>query len=319
MNAPFQISLMREKFILRDLGTDIGDTPPIIALSNRIVLNVSNKSERDTYIVRTQNMHTCVRLAAAIYKEFMERGSLEGRMIEFNWDGLWKDVIKGFERKWNPDVWACVYHRGKPVYGFGEHHPFLDIIEKCDHKEKGDYEDSVIFAERAFKQAGKVMKIEHDANIALISKITDEEAKCGLIIRGANRTTTFNYTVKQHFRYKEAVKVATILSVSAAFLEGIQLAFQVGMAEKKFDLHMFEEYSQDYMRWKKSSSRLGSLNTAISNFELKYDVKYRPERPSFAGIVEESMKFTAKIFKKETEENANEDASEEITLPEKTS
>ncbi len=315
MSQPFQASLMREKFILRDLAGDLSDEPPIIALSNRIVLPLSYKNESETYVVRTQNMHSCVRLSAAIYKEFIERGSLIARAQEFRWDHLWLDVIKGFERDWNQEIWCCIYYKGKPVFSHGEHHPFLDIIEKCDAKEKGDYEDSVIFAEKAFKQAGKSMKIEHDANIALILKITEEEAKCGLIIRGANRTTTFNYTVKVHPRHKEPVRVPTIMSVSAAFLEGVQLAFFVGMSNKKHELGLLEDYSDEYRKWQKSTRRLGSLNTAISQFEMKYDVNYRPERPTFSGIIDDSEKFASKILKPQFEEKVQSgDDDKEITL-----
>lgn len=314
MSKPFQASLMREKFTLRDLAGDLSDQPPIIALSNRIVLNLDNQSEQEVFVVRTQNMHSCVRLSAAIHKEFMDFGALMARE-KFNWDKLWQDVTKGFERDWNPEIWGCIYHNGKPVFSKGKHHPFLDIIEKCDAKEKGDYEDSVIFAEKAFKQAGKSMKIEHDANIALILKIVPEEAKCGLIIRGANRTTTFNYTVKVHKRYNEPVRVATIMSVSAAFLEGIQLAFFVGMNNKKNELGLLEEYSDEYRKWKKSSQRLGSLNTAISQFEMKYEVNYRPDRPSFGEIIDDSEKFAAKILKPQIAEKVGKPEDEdEITL-----
>ncbi len=314
MDEPFQISLMREKFTLRDPAGDLSDEPPIVALSNRIVLNLVNQSERETYVLRTQNMHSCVRLAAAIHKEFTERGSLVSRATEFRWDTLWSNVIKGYEKKYNPDIWAAVYENGEVVFAAGDHHPFLDIIEKCDSKQKGDYEDSVSFAEKAFKQAGKTMKIEHDANIALIGKITPEEAKCGLIIRGSNRTTTFNYTVNEHFRHKEPISIATIMSVSAAFLEGIQLAFHVGMGNKKMELELMEEYSEKYMQWKKTSSRLGSLNTAISQFEMKFDVKYRPERPSFGEIVDDTEKFAAKLFKPQIEEKLQEEEGKEEEL-----
>ena len=315
MSTPFQASLMREKFILRDLAGDLSDDPPIIALSNRISLNLEGNGVHESYVIRTQNMHSCVRLCAAIHKEFMDFGSIAERIDGFNWDKMWQDVTKGFERNWNPDIWGCIYQNGKPVFTKGEHHPFLDIIEQCDAKEKGDYEDSVVFAEKAFKQAGKNMKIEHDANIALILKILPEEAKCGLIIRGANRTTTFNYTVKVHQRHNELVRVATIMSVSAAFLEGIQLAFFVGMSNKKDELDMIEAHSDEYRKWKKATQRLGSLNTAISQFEMKYDVNYRPERPSFGEIIDDSEKFAATILKPQVAEQiTSEEDDEEITL-----
>lgn len=198
--SKFNTSLLREKFTLHDPLEGLSGEPPFIALSNRMVVPLANDTfqEHETFVVRAQNMHSCVRLAGAIAKEFFDRGPITPRIEPFRWEKLWLEVVKGYEKEWNPDIWGCVYYNGKILFKAGEHHQFLDIIEQCDAKNKGEYESSIVFAEEAFKQAGKNIRIEHDANIALIIKIgaeEEDEAKCGVILRGADKTTTFNYTV----------------------------------------------------------------------------------------------------------------------------
>lgn len=300
MTGDFHTSLLREKFILNDAETEINDSPPVVAVSNRIVLPLVSESgqERENFIVRAQNMHSCVRFAAAIAKEFLERGSIMPRITPFNWAALWKEVIKGYEREWNPGIWGAVYYNGKPVFQDGAHHPFLDIIEQCDARNKdGEYEESVAIAEDAFHQAGKAVRIIHDANVALVVKRGSEDARCGLILRGAGRTTTFSYTVTPGQRKGEMVGIPTLMTVSAAFLEAVQLAFTVGLLNKKNEYGLIEKYSDEYRKANKSTDRLTNLNTAISRFEMDYTVIYRPERPAFMKMVDDAESKAMKILK----------------------
>lgn len=302
MALEFKSTLLREKFTLRDPAGELSDTPPVVALSNRMVLPLSSDIEDpETYVVRTQNMHSCTRLCAAISKEYFERGAIMRRITPFRWDGLWRDVIKGYEKDWNPDIWCAIYHKGRLIFEDGTRHPFLDIIEKCDAASGQSYSESVSFAERAFQQAGKAMKIEHDSNIALIVSIKDEEAKCGVILRGANRKTTFNYTVKRKRLNGEDIRIPTILTVSAAFLEGVQLAFSVGMINKKRAVNMIEKFSDEDRKGKRGGERLINLTNAIEGIERKYWVQYRPDRPDFQKMVREAEEFAMKILKPQIE------------------
>ena len=303
MVMEFKSTLLREKFVLRDPAGDLSDTPPVIALSNRMVLplvHTGNLEESETFVIRTQNMHSCTRLCAAIAKEYFERGGITKRVMPFRWDGLWRDVIKGYEKDWNPDIWCAIYYKGRPLFEDGTRHPFLDIIEQCDAVNRDNYAQSVLFAEKAFQQAGKEMKIEHDSNIALIVSVKDEEAKCGVILRGANRKTTFNYSVKAR-KGGEPVRIPTILTVSAAFLEGVQLAFGVGLANKKRSLGLFEKFSDEDRKGKRGGERLVNLSSAIEGLERKYYVQYRPDRPDFPQMVRDAEDFAIKILKPQIE------------------
>lgn len=299
MSAEFKTTLLREKFVLRDPSGDLSDTPPVIALSNRMVLPLTSTvgEESETYVIRTQNMHSCTRLAAAIAKEYFDRGAIMKRVMPFRWENLWNDVTKGYEKDWNPDIWAAIYYKGRIVYEEGTRHPFLDIIEKCDAANRENYAESVAFAEKAFQQAGREMKIDHDSNVALIVSIRDDEAKCGVILRGANRKTTFNYSVKPKKIGGEEVRVPTILTVSAAFLEGVQLAFGVGMTNRKRSIGLIEKYSDDDRKGKRGAERLINLTSAIEGMERKYFVQYRPDRPDFQAMVREAEEFAMKILK----------------------
>ncbi|MFA5592565.1 MAG: hypothetical protein WC989_04545 [Micavibrio sp.] len=297
MTLAFQSSLLREKFTLRDPAGDLSDAPPVIALSNRLVLPLHKEGEEpETFVVRAQNMHSCARLGAAIAKEYLERGALMRRVLGPYWQNLWSDVIKGYEKDWNPAIWCAIYFRGRLIYESGERHPFLDIIEQCDAVNKGDYAETLAFAEQAFQQAGRTVNIEHDSNVALILAVTPEEAKCGIILRAANRKTTFNYTAKAK-KGGEKVRVPTVLTISAAFLEGVQLAFDAGLSNRKKALGLIERFSNDDKRSKRGAERLANLTRAIEAIERKYIVSYRPDRPDFQLMVREAEDVSMKILK----------------------
>ncbi len=302
----FRTSLLREKFTLIEKKGEKKSkkSEPVIALSNRIIIPLISKDgiDNEVFVVRTQNMHSCARMAAAITKEFFERGTIANRARPVPWKSLWSDIKKGYERDWNPNIWCVVYHKGRTLFQDGDHHPFLDIIEQCEAANKQEYPESVSFAEKAFSQAGKEIKIEYDSNVALIVSFTEEKSKCGIIIRAATGTTTFNYTASPHENWPHPVHVHTTLTVAAAFLEGVQLAFQVGLMNRKQQYRLIEEYSDEDRKHKRSKTRLANLNRAINNYEENFHVLYRPERPTFDNMVSTAEEFAVKILKSEIEE-----------------
>ena len=303
----FSTTLLREKFIIRDAIAQRGPrrdaAPPVIALSNRIVLPLLSEdgTVSENLIVRAQNMHSCARMAARILQEFQESGSILERATPFDWRYAWLSITKGFETRFNPHRWVAVYHKGRIIYEDGEteRHPFLDIIEQCEARNKENYEKAVSVAEDAFKQAGKLVTIEHDSNIALVLTSEGEEIRCGVIVRGPNRTMTFNFNAKP--RGGRSVKISQCLSVSAAFLEGVQLAFQVGMIKQKLLFEMIEPGSVEAERGRESSQKLGRLNGAIQQFENLADVTYRPERPDFGEMIDDAQIFAKTALATEME------------------
>lgn len=301
--SEFNASLLREKFVIHDaMPADMTDNEPIVALSNRLKVPLIDKhGAAETFVVRAQNMHTTARLAAQIAKDFADYGPLMSRKKPFDWAAAYDAITKGYEADWNPQRWVAVYFNGRVVFegGQGKRHLFLDIIEQCDARNKDDYAKSMVIAKDAFKQAGKLVNIEHDSNVALVMKVAPEEGKCGVILRGPNKTTTFNMTA--HPRDGRDVKPSQCLTAAAAFLEGIQLAFLVGLTKQKVRYELIASASDEARKADAASKKLGRLNTAINQFEALLNVSYRPDRPNFSAMIDDAEEFARKILAAEIE------------------
>ena len=59
----------------------------------------------------------------------------------------------------------------------------------------------------------------------------------------------------------------------------MQLAFNVGMINKKRAIGLLEKYSDEDRKGKRGAERLANLSQAIEGVERKYICKYRPDRP----------------------------------------
>jgi len=299
----FQSSLLREKFIIHDPDMNRSDKEPITALSNRMVVSLRKDGEdkSEDYVIRAQNMHLCVRFAGRILQSYNTGGSLLNRANTFDWESAWEPMVNDYERMYNEDRWVAVYHRGKTIFKDGEHHSLLDLIEKCDFENDKDYEYAIPMAENAFKQSGKVVKINYDANVALVTTFEKSEGRCGVILRGADGTTTFNYKAVPRINTRgepaQALNIPQCLSVSAAFLEGVQLAFMVGMNMFKIRIGIIEGSSKDEQQTREAQRRLGRLNAEIANLDSNYDVRYRPEKPEFHKIMSEAEELAARVVK----------------------
>jgi len=300
----FNTSLLREKFTIKEtMPSDLMDNAPVIALSNRLVLRLqtTHKVEGDTLIIRAQNMHSCVRMAAHLAKDFHESGPLLNRVRPFDWQHAYEIITRGFEKKWNPDRWISIYHKGRVIFEGGEkkRHPFLDIIEQCDARNKGDYDAAVKVAEDAFMQAGKLVKIHHDSNVAMIINVTDEECKCGIINRAPNRTTTFNFTAKP--KEDRLVRLSQCLTAAAAFLEAIQLAYFIGITKQRLYYELLDLHSPEAKKADDAAHKLGRLRGAVTQFEKLLSVTYRPERPDFSEMIDHAEQYARKILVAEIE------------------
>lgn len=310
--SEFSAALLREKFVIIDAQpADLAEAEPLIALSNRLKFPLTRPDGGvEIYVVRAQNMHSTARYTAQMIKDFHDNGSLVDRIIPFDWAGSWRAITKGYESDWNPQRWIAVYHNGRLVFeeGEGKRHPFLDVIEQCDARNRGDYEQSLDIAKDAFRQAGKPVHIEHDANVALIMKVSPDEGKCGVIVRGPNKTTTFNLTA--HRKAGRDVKASQCLTAAAAFLEGIQLSFLIGMTRQKQRYELIASSSDEARKGDAAGKKIGRLNTAIAQFENLVQVSYRPDRPSFSAMIDEAEEFARKVLSAEIESKIAEGGDE---------
>lgn len=294
-------TLMREKFIIAEIMDDGASAEPIMAFSNRLNLPLRSASGMiaENFIIRAQNMHVCTRMAAHLARDFQDTGPLINRQKPYDWEQAFNNVVRGYERDWNADLWVAIYYKGRVIFdkGPGTRHSFLDVIEQCDALNKGDYGQSLEIAKDAFQQAGKTVTIAHDVNIALVLHVSAQEGRCGIILRIPERTMTFNFTAKR--KHKQPVKLSQCLAVSAAFLEGIQLSFQVGVAKKKLQYDLIAPLSQENRMARAAGQKLGSLNKTIDQFENLLDVTYRPERPSFKEISESAERYAQKSLREQ--------------------
>jgi hypothetical protein len=307
----FNATLLREKFIIQDIQPAPGaaDKGAIIALSNRMAVPLASDDteQRETYVIRAQNMHSCARMAAHLTKEFQEGGPIDQRSQPFDWAGGWDSIEKGYEEKWNPQRWIAVYHKGRAVFEAGPRHPFLDIIEQCDVRNKGEYEKSIEIARDAFRRAGKNVTITYDANVALILSVTNEQGRCGLIVRGPNRTTTFNFVARP--KAGRMVRVSSCLSAAAFFLEGIQMCFTIGMVQYKLQQSLIDPKGAESKQGQEAGQKIGRLRVAIDQFEAMFDVTYRPERPDFNEMVASAEQFARKLVGKKAKVQDNRSSS----------
>lgn len=285
----FNCSLLREKFVIEDRDTSgSAGAKPIIATSNRLVLDLRMPGPlgaHEIFAVRAQNMHSCVRMAAKIIRSFQTNGPILHRVVPFDWKASWDSVVNEYEYAFNPNRWVSVYNHGMVLFAEGPRHPFLDVVEKFDALSKGNYEKAVTMAEDGFKQAGKEARITHDSGVALVVNFEDSAGRCAIIMRGPEKTTTFNFSTNFG---KNAANIPMALSASAAFLEGIQLSFMVGLYNEKLRRKMIEPGDIMIKKAREGLKRLAVNNTEILSLEKACEVRYRPEKPVFPAIIAEA-------------------------------
>lgn len=295
-------SLLREKYIIRE-ETEILEEKGlyITAPSTRMPISLqAGTLAPEEFIIRTNNMHTCARMVSRIVYDYDKNGPIMARAIPMDWEQHWDDTLNNYERAYNENRWVCIYNKGKPVFSDGEHHPFFDVIEKCDAVNKKDYSSSLALAEDAFRKAGKSVKISYDTNVALVADLERQQGRCSMILRGPDRKTTFNFYIKTEDE-RQKISVPQCLAVSAAFLEGVQLSYFIGFGHEKMRIGLIEKYSEEHKQIREAQQRINQLNAEISAFENRYKVRYRPERPVFQDIIQTTEKIAKKTVINEDE------------------
>lgn len=293
----FECNLLREKFVITNVAPSDGESSEgLIAHSNRLVLSqsTSKDNEPEVLVIRAQNMHICTRYASVLAREFKQRGPLVARQMTYNWDAEFKDIITGYEKNWNDDLWLVVYHKGEPVYEYrkNKRHALLDLIELCDVKNNDSYEQSLQIARDSFTKEGSAVEIDYTGNLGMVMTIDGDKARCGLIIRNANRTTTFTIGMKTTERYPE-ITPQQCLVIASTFLECVQLAHFIGTTHHMKTKGKISD--SDNRKSIEASNRLATLSQYIEQFESQAGVMYRPEKPDFSIMIA-SAETTADRF-----------------------
>mgnify|MGYP001351839819 CR=1 FL=1 len=283
-------SLLRERFVIQDEKHAL---EPIVAVGNRLLLPlVSDNGEiKERFVVRAQTMHMALRLAAYIAREFQTKGPILHRQVPLRWDDIWYDMTSEFERLYNPSAWCAIYHNGRAIFKNGNYHPFLDVIEQCDIKNRADYDKAIYIAEDIFKQAGKSVKINHNVNIGVVIGAMEGRIRSGLILRAPAHTSTFNFVIETDYDNPASLRPHDGLDLSSYYLEGIQLAVLTGIAEyqRKRD---GAPASHEPIPLQSAYKRLGRLTQAIDSREKQFSIRYRPEKPDFKTILDEARQLS---------------------------
>ncbi len=293
----FSTTLLREKFIIREMDNKESSRIPMTAVSNRVMLPLIDHEGKtnETFVVRAHTMHSCLRMATKLLQTYDREGPILTRQVKYNYESAWEKMNADHESQYNLDKWIAVYSRGRKIFEDGKHHAFLDVIEKCDVQNKGgSYETSLELAEQAFEQMGKKVTITHDSSIGMVMTIKKDKARCGLILRNPNKRTTFNFAAVTK---DDPINIGQSLSVAAAFLEAIQLCFQVGMINEKLRVGIIDSFSHESRKGDSARKRLEFLKAEISALENRYDVNYRIEKPDFGLIIQDAESFAKKLYK----------------------
>lgn len=306
----FSGSLLREKFDIYEGRGDNLKGDPLTAMSNRLVVPLIDDAGKvgERFVIRGQYMHSCIRMAARIIHAFLDKGPILVRNNEpFDWEDAWMRLIEDHDAKFHPDMWLVIYVNGKAVYEYGEHHMFFDVLEQCDHKHSDNYDAAITYAETIFEQYGKKITIKHDASVALVVNLKNDEGRCGVVLRGAEKTTTFNYRVGKKGKDGDDIFLPQLMGSCAAFLEGIQLSFAIGLANEKLRQEVLLRSDPEAKEAASSRARLAKLNAQLNALEKNYDVRYRPEKPIFSEMVIAAEDLMNKIIetKRQEEEDAN--------------
>ena len=287
-------TLLREKFIIRD--TESGATAPIVAVSNRLALPLYDARGEvvDIFVIRSQNMHSCIRMAAQILKSFLNLGPLLNRAKPFDFAEAWQKSCSGYETLYCKSNWVSVYHKGAELYTSGHNHTFLNVIEKCDSKNPGNYDRSVKIAEDAFVKMGRKIAISYEANIGMVLNIKPDIGRCGLIYRGTERNSTFNFTVEP--LTETSVSAVHCMNICACFLEGLQLSFLIGTTNDKIRTSIIKKFSEEEKQSEQALLRIEELAVELNTYENRYKLKFRPERPEFPQAITDAEKYHRKNF-----------------------
>lgn len=287
-------TLLRERFVIREIsgGRNQPDGDTIVATSNRMSLPLGNEQEGSAsgFVIRSRFMHGAVRMASRLVFLDTRHKLLADQNGQYDLSAVCEQMIPDHDLAYNGDPWVVVYKAGKIVFQSGNHHPFLDVIEKYDAKSPGNYDRSVVAAEKAFEQMGRKVSISHNSNIGLVAHLRHSMGRCGMIVRNPHKSTTFNY-VAENTGEDQNLMPCDCLNACAAFLEGIQLSVRLGMINEQFRQGQIESASQEMKEAQSARSRLSDLVQEIGQFEDKYTVHYRPERADFSAIVKEAERF----------------------------
>ncbi len=274
----FSASLVREKIMLADDGPEGAVAKePVVIRSNRIFLKMENPLGLEKVVVRAQNMHSTLRLAAKVLASFQQDELIFRHDTPFDWEAQWNAVLSGYEKTYNPKIWAATYINGKSAFKT-KTAPFVDVIEKCALLTADNYDATMEVTANALKQIGHAMHITHSSNVATVFTDGGDSMRCGIIHRADNKDKTFSFTVTGG---KQEERIVQSFGAAAAYLDAFHLQFEIRNLREKLARGQARPVSPEATQARAAVARQHAINKAVRAFEEKYDVHYRPARPDF--------------------------------------
>lgn len=280
------------------------DNEASTAMGNRLSIQLQSKKndEMVEYIIRAQNMHTCLRIGAHVAYHHYEHGNIPttGRN-RFEWRFIYKSVTEIYEQKWNPDIWAVVYQNGRPTFKAGEAYPhFLDVIEMCSAYDQVDYSCVIKTVEDMFERAKKPTRVEYDQESILKLSGDNLEARLNIARRGPNGKEV----VKSQIRRQNSrdVRVSPCLTAAAAIIEAYQLGFFVAKVNELMHHEMLTLSNPEAVQGDHASRRIIRLEEALDEFEEMYAVAYLPQKPNFEHFSKDVATHFDKLYADKKEE-----------------
>jgi hypothetical protein len=274
----FNTSLVREKIIFTGGGIGEEDEKePVVIRSNRIFLRLGQGGDAEKIVIRAQNMHTTLRLAAKILHNYYNNGPLLSREDPLDWEDLWDKARSGYEKEFNAQLWCALYVNGKSVFKTITS-PFVDVIEKCALLTLDNYDTTMGVTESALKQIGHAMRISHNSNVAAVFTDSGESMRCGIIHRSDKKDVAFNFTAVSG---QQPTRIVQSFGATAAYLEAFNLRFVIHMLRNKIRMGEAKTVSPENNQIRAAITRQSAISRAILSFEGVYDVKYRPAKPDF--------------------------------------
>ncbi len=281
----FNTALIREKVdIIDDAAASGADDEANVIRSNRIFLKLQqpapgHKTVTEKVVIRCQNMHSTMRLAARVMTEFYDFGFFGARETPFDWDAAWADSQSDYEKAYNQQNWAAAYIDGKSVFRT-RHSPFTDIIEQCAMLNIDDYDQTMRVTQGALKRVGKEVKISHATTVAAIMTDVGDQMRCGILHRTDGRDAAFNFTATGGVA---AARVPQSLGTVGLLLEGLNLRHALRGLSASSRVGFARKHTEMDTQLTAVTARLVGIDRAIRDFEQNYSVKYRPEKPVFFG------------------------------------
>jgi len=271
----FNTSLVREKIIFTEGEIGEGaEKEPIVIRSNRVSFKLGHDASTERVVIRAQNMHSTLRLAAKILQTHYSDGSLLARG---GWEDLWEQSLSAYEKDYNKGIWGAIYINGKSIFKTMTS-PFVDVIEKCALLTLDNYDGTMGVTESALKQIGHAMRINHNSNVAAVFTDNGDSMRCGIIHRSDKKDMAFNFTAVNG---QQPTRIIQSMGATAAYLEAFNLRFMIHMLRNKIRIGEAKTVSPENSQIRAAITRQGAINRAILSFEEIYNVKYRPAKPDF--------------------------------------